>query len=262
MIKIGVCTAIDNIEKAARLGFEYIETNLSQLAALSDEDFEAAAARVDAAPIGVEACNVMLPGSIKVAGEGVNAQDIHNYLDKAFPRAKRLGCQVVVFGSGRSRSVPDGYDSGMAWRQIANFLRLLERHAQENDITVVIEPLRAAESTQMNFVSEATLMASLLQMPHIAVLGDTYHMAMGFEPLSALTKAGSLLKHIHVANAIGRRYPKAGDGEDYDKLFRVLTQMGYEGRVSVEAGCDDFEADGRLAYQVLDEARRRNLIGE
>ena len=251
MIRLGICTDVTNINEIAEIGFDYLEFNLAKLYAMTEEEFASVCALVDAAPIKVEACNCMLPGDIKVVGENVNAQAIHDYLDKAFGRARRLGVKVVVFGSGNSRRVPEGFDTSVAWRQIGNYLRLVERHAMENDITVVIEPLRAGECNIMNFVSEATLMASLIQMPHIAVLADTYHMALGSEPLSALTMAGSLLKHVHIANAIGRKYPKEGDGERYADIFETLKEMGYEGRVSVEAGCDDFSKDAREAFRVL-----------
>ena len=34
-------------------------------------------------------------------------------------------------------AVPEGFDTAKAWRQISNFLRMAERHAQENDLTIV-----------------------------------------------------------------------------------------------------------------------------
>ena len=255
MIRLGVCTDVKNINELAEIGYDYLEYGLARLAGLSEEEFSEVVKIVDAAPIKVEACNGMMPGEIKVVGEEVNAQAIHNYLDLAFSRAKRLGVKVIVFGSSASRRVPEGFDTAVAWRQVSNFLRMVERHAMENDITVVIEPLRAVESNIMNFVSEATLMASLIQMPHIAVLADTYHMAMGSEPFSAMTMAGDLLKHVHIANAIGRKYPKEGDGERYEEIFATLKEMGYEGRVSVEAACSDFSSDARAAFKVLNALR-------
>lgn len=255
MIRLGVCTDVKNINEAAEIGFDYLEFSLAKLASLTEEEYREVCDIVDNAPIKVEACNGMLPGDIKVVGEQVNAQIIHDYLDKAFARARRLGAKVVVFGSGASRRVPDGFDTSVAWRQIGNYLRMVQRHAMENDITVVIEPLRAVECNIMNYVSEATLMASLIQMPNIAVLADTFHMAMGSEPLSALTMAGSLLKHMHIANAIGRKYPKTGDGERYVEIFETLKEMGYEGRISVEAGCEDFSREARQAFEVLNAQR-------
>ena len=255
MIKLGVCTGISNIKKAAAAGFDYIEAALNGIAALSDEEYEKALGEVNQASIKVEACNCLLPGSLKVTGPDVNAQALHDYLEKAFTRAEKLGTKVVVFGSGAARGVPEGFDVAQAWRQIANFLRLCESHASAHDITVVIEPLRSGECNIINYVSEATILASLVQMEHICVLGDTYHMAFGHEGFRALSMAGSLLKHIHVANAIGRLYPKVGDGEDYEGLFATLKAMGYEGRVSVEGKCSDFDVDARAAHEALAAAR-------
>ena len=257
MIKLGVCTDYTNINKVAEAGFDYLEGGLSKLAAMSEEEYQKIVSLVDAAPIKVEACNGMVPGSIKLTGPEVVAQTIHNYLDLAFTRAERLGVKTVVFGSGAARQVPEGFDTAQAWRQVGNFLRLCERHAAEHDITIAIEPLRSGECNILNYVSEATAIASLIQMPHIAVLGDTYHMAMGGEPFSALKMAGGLLRHVHVANAIGRKYPKPGDGERYAELFETLRSIPYEYRVSVEGGCDDFDTDVVEAFKALDAERSK-----
>lgn len=257
MIRIGICAPIEKINEVAGYGYEYIEGNLAQLAAMSDEEFETIAALVDAAPIKVEAYNCQLPGSIKITGPSVDAQVIHDYLDKAFARAKRLGGVVSVFGSGGSRNVPDGWPIDVAWRQITNYLRMAERHAADHGITIAIEPLRRAESNIINMVSEATALASIVQLPHIRALGDTYHMALGSEPLSALTLAGGMLAHVHTANPIGRVFPKPGDGEDYAMIFKALDAGGYEGRISVEGGCADFAAEAPVAFSTLDEARSK-----
>ena len=255
MIKLGVCTDIKNIGKVAAAGFDYLEAGFSRIARMSEEEYDEAVKLVDAAPIKVEACNGMVPGDIKLTGPDVNAQVIHDYLDIAFKRAARLGVKVVVFGSGAARAVPEGFDTAQAWRQISNFLRMAERHAAEYDINIAIEPLRAAECNIMNYVSEATLMAALVQMPHVGALADTYHMALGSEPFSAIKMAGSLLMHVHTANAIGRVCPKKGDGEKYTELFDTLKSINYQGRVSIEGAIKDFDNDIIAGFEVLNEAR-------
>ena len=256
MIRLGICTDIANIDLVAEIGYDYMETGLSGLAALSDEEFEAVAGRAARARIRVEACNGMMPASIPVTGPGVNAQAIHDYLNRAFARAKRLGVEVVVFGSSGARNVPEGFDIAQAWRQIGNFLRLAQSHAKESGITIAIEPLRKGESNIINYVSEAVCLSSLLQLSNVRALGDTYHMEVGSEPWSALTLAGPMLAHVHTANALGRILPREGDGEDYEAIFRALKAGGYDARVSCEAGCSDFESDARAAFQVLDRTRR------
>ena len=257
MIRLGICTDIANIDLVAEIGYDYMETGLSALAALSDEEYEQAAQRVEAAAIKVEACNGMMPASIPVTGPNVNAQQIHEYLDKAFARAKRLGVEVVVFGSSGARNVPEGFGVDQAWRQIGNFLRIAQGHAVEHGITIAIEPLRRGESNIINYVSEAVLLSSILQLSNVRALADTYHMAMGSEPYSVLTMAGPMLAHVHTANAIGRILPKEGDGEDYDGIFAALRAGGYDARMSCEAGCKDFAVDARAAFAVLDKARRK-----
>ncbi len=255
MIRLGVCTSPANADIVAEIGFDYVEFSLSSVAAMSDEEFSALALKMDECAIRVEAFNGMVPGTVPITGPNVNASQQHEYLELAFSRARRLGGKVVVFGSSAARNVPEGFPIDMAWRQIVNFLRLAERHAANYEITIAIEPLCKRESNVINYVSEAVLLSSIHQLPHIRALGDTYHMAMGSEPLSALTLAGDMLAHVHTANAIGRKYPKAGDGEDYEAIFRALIEGGYQGRVSIEGGCDDFVPDAKAGYEVLLAAR-------
>ena len=46
-MRFGVCTDVDNIEVAQRLGFAYIECYAAGLAAMTEEEFERAKAAVE-----------------------------------------------------------------------------------------------------------------------------------------------------------------------------------------------------------------------
>lgn len=255
MIQLGICTAAQYAPQMKQIGFDYIELGMSATARLTDAEFAETKRILADCGLPCEAMNGMLPPEVRVTGSNVQAQKIHDYLDLAFGRARELGVKVVVFGSGGARAVPDGFEYAQAWRQLANYLRMAERHAHEHDLTIAIEPLRRAECNIINYVSEATLLASLVNMPHIGVLGDLYHMVTGSEPLSSLTQAGELLQHIHVANGIGRWFPKPRDGENYAGLFETLTNMGYSGRVSIEGKTNDLLTDAAVAYRYLDQLR-------
>ena len=169
--------------------------------------------------------------------------------------------KVVVFGSGAARGVPEGWPQDEAWRQIARYLTIAEEYCAKYDVTIAIEPLRRAECNIMNLVTEGTLMSALLNLPHIGTLGDTHHMLCGHEPFSALTQAGRLLKHVHISHSMGdeggRDYPAPNDDNDYDVIFEALKAGGYEGRVSIEAGCKDMTVDGAKAFEVLDALRKK-----
>ena len=260
MIRLGVCTSPENIRTVAELGFDYLEASLSGLAALSDGEFEQTRALVLASPIRVEAANGMLPGTLKVTGPMRDPQALSSYLDKAFRRAAELGVKTVVFGSGAARAVPADWPFEKAWREIADYLRLCEFYCERYDIDVAIEPLRIGECNILNYVSEAVAISSLLALPRIGALGDSYHMACGHEPFEALTRAGGHLFHVHLCRfAWGdpsvRTYPFEGDGSDHEALFAALRAGGYDRRVSVEAGCKDLVADGRKAFELLNRLR-------
>lgn len=261
MIRLGVCTKPENAELVGRLGFDFIEMSLAWLEDLSDEEYARQRDILKAAPIGAEACNGMLPGRVRVTGPDVDESVIRAYLEKAFFRAHEMGVKVVVFGSGAARGVPEGWPQDEAWRQIARYLTIAEEYCEKYDITVAIEPLRRAECNIMNLVTEGTLMSALLNLPHIGTLGDTHHMLCGHEPFSALTQAGRLLRHVHISHSMGdeggRDYPAPGDDNDYDVIFEALKAGGYEGRVSIEAGCKDMAIDGAKAFEVLDALRKK-----
>ena len=261
MIRLGVCTKPENIKLMAELGFEFIEVSLAWLAGLSEEEYQEQLKIVREAPIGAEAANGMLPGELKVTGPDVDDSAVCAYLEKAFSRAHEMGIKTVVFGSGAARRVPDGWSQAEAWRQIAHFLTIVEEYGTKYDITLAIEPLRRAECNIMNLVTEGTLMSSVLNLPHIGTLGDTHHMMCGCEPMSALTQAGRQLKHVHISHSMGdeggRDWPSEGDGNDYDAMFAAMKAGGYDGRVSIEAGCKDMSIDGVKAFAVLDACRRK-----
>lgn len=256
MIKIGVCAGPERLEAAARLGFDYAEWSLAGVMDMEEPAFDDAVRRVQDAPIQVEAMNGMLPGTLKITGLTGNLRLIRDYLDRAFERMARLNAGVVVFGSGGARGVEAGFPFDEAWRQIADFLRLAGEMAAPHRIRIAIEPLRREECNIINYVSEAMALSALVHMENVGVLGDSFHMHSVAEPFSALERAGKRLFHVHTANPQGRIFPAPGDGADYAGLFSALNAVGYAGRVSVEAGCSDFEAEGALALKALRQAQQ------
>lgn len=256
MIRLGICTDEHHAAALKEMGYDYFELSMNRMAAFTEAEFDAL--RADCAQTGLvcEVMNCMLPSSLAVTGEHVDEAALRAYLDHAFGRASLLGVQVVVFGSGASRRVPDGFPFDEAWRQIAAFLRLADAYAEKYGLTIAIEPLNTVECNILNYVSEATALCALLETAHVRALGDYYHMAAGKESVAALTHAGQSLAHVHIACPGARTYPLPGDGADYASLFDALRRAGYEGRVSIEGAAKDFAADAKAAFALLDALRR------
>ena len=252
MAAIGICTDFVNLPEVAALGFDYVELSLREVAALSASDFAELADYADAAGIAVYACRDMLPEDLPVTGPGVNAAALHGYLKHALGRAHRLGVKIVTLDAAKSRAVPGDGDYPFAWRQLGNFLRLCQGHARDWGVTICLEPLRKADCSLLNLVSEATLIAGLLQLSNIAVAAHWGHMSMASEPMDALWKAAPLLRHIHLENALTRRLPAPGDGEDYARMLSPLNVMGYSGGVSLcGTVADTFARDAAAAAEYI-----------
>lgn len=254
-MKLGLCTNFDNLELAAKVGFDYIECAFSTLANMPEEDYQKLLARKDTFPIPVSKANLFLPGDVKPLGPDACEKVQREYLDRAFRRAHAIGVKLVVFGSGGARRVPEGWSYARAWRQLADFLELVAEYALQYDVVVALEPLRSVECNLLNYVSEGTALCGIVNHPYITVLGDTFHMKSGAEPLDHLVRAGKKLSHIHISHSLpdlsGRIFPCVGDGEDYAAYIDVLKKMGYQGDISVEAGCTDLEKDGLAAVACI-----------
>lgn len=256
-MKLGVCTGPENIEAAAKAGFDYIEWGMARIAGLSEEEFQAVLAKKPSFPIPILKCNGFLPGDVKVTGPDASEQVQREYLERAMSRGHALGVKTVVFGSGGARRVPEGWDFAEAWRQIVAFLKLTAEYCDKYDIDIAIEPLRRQECNIINLVSEGVAAAAMANHPRIGGLGDTFHMLSCHEPWEAFAHAGKTLKHVHISQALpdlsARIYPAPDDGQDYAAIAKVLKEMGYEGGVSVEAHCGDFAKEAPAAYARLAE---------
>src|SRR5882672_10484468 len=71
-VQVGYCTTLGNLDAAKAAGFDYVELSTSEIAALSDADFEQAASRIRQTGIPVPATNLFLPATLKVTGPAID----------------------------------------------------------------------------------------------------------------------------------------------------------------------------------------------
>ncbi len=264
-MKIGCClnmvatgadgTGIERLETIARLGYDYVELPLAEMAALSEEQFAEIKRQVAQSGLRCETCNNFFPGTIRLTGPDVNMDEVLAYADMALGRAEELGVQYVVFGSGKAKWVPEGFSMEEGYRQVVELLRQVSPLAGKHKITIVIEPLRKPECNLINSFAEGCKLRADADVPHVKVLVDFYHMTVEQEPVAHLLEQGrENLRHVHFANPTGRVYPKEEKEADYKPFFDALKAIGYDTRISCEAYAKDFEAEAREALAFL----RRN----
>lgn len=249
-IRLGCCGGPDRLRQVQNAGYDYIEMPVAAVKPEQpDSEFEKVLEQVEDFDIVAEAWNCLLPKDLKVAGPEVDDYRVERYLRTAFERIEELGGEIVVFGSGGARRVPDGFSMEEARDQIVEFVTLAGQIAGKHGITVAVEPLNPRECNIVNTVAEALDIVRAADHPFVKALADLYHMDEQSEPVSAILAAGDNLAHTHTADT-GRLYPGSGS-YPHAEFFAALRNIGYEGRLSVECTFNDWDTEPRKALEFL-----------
>jgi D-psicose/D-tagatose/L-ribulose 3-epimerase len=253
-VAVGYCTGVKNVAAAKAAGFDYIEMGTSEIAALTDADFERVAAEIKQIGLLVPVTNLFLPGTLKVTGPDIDPAAQMAYVTKAFDRLQRLGVQIVVFGSGGARRVPDGFDKDAAFKQLVDFGKRIAPEARKRGITVTIEPLRSQESNIINTAREGLALVRAIGDPGFQLMIDFYHLASEKEDPAIVIDARDHIRHLHMANPQGRVFPLKWEEFDYAPFFANLRKIGYDKRISVEASTKDLPGEAPQAIALLRKA--------
>ncbi len=209
-MRFGCCAGLDKMGIVQEAGYDYIELAVGTVKPESpDDEFEPIKQEILSYEIIPEAWNCLLPGNLKVTGPEVDMYRAERYLRTAFQRIEELGGEVVVFGSGGARNVPEGFPMEEARKQIVEFVTLAGQIAGTHGIVIAIEPLNSKESNIINSVKEAHEFVKQADHPFVKVLADLYHLQEENEPLANIIEVGSDLAHTHTADT-GRLYPGSG----------------------------------------------------
>ena len=256
-VRVGYCTGLKNLEAAKAAGFDYVEVSATEIASLSDADFDAAAAKIKQIGIATPAANLFLPGTLKVTGPDIDPAAQMAHVKKAFTRLAKLGTEVVVFGSGGARRVPDGFAKEEAFKQLVDFGRRAAVEARANGITITIEPLRKQETNIINTAAEGLELVNAIGDPNFQLMIDFYHLASEQEDPGIVLRAKDHIRHLHMANPTGRVFPQKWEEFDYAPFFANLRAIGYDKRISVEGNTTDLAAQGPPAVALLHKAFER-----
>lgn len=251
MIRFGYNAELKDAPALAELGYDYIETGLSGLAALDEEEFSRQKQALLATPLRAEVLNILLPPQLKVVGDTYSRKAAEDYLDGALPRAKQLGAQLVVFGSGGAKRIPEGFSHSRAMEQLRDFVDLLAKKAQEYDLLFPIEALRHEECNCINSLAEARELMESAHSPRIRMLADLFHMAAVGETPADMQALGDTLIHVHIARPQSRTSPAPGDGYDYAPFFAALAEMGYGARISFEGKVESLSEEAAVCLETL-----------
>jgi D-psicose/D-tagatose/L-ribulose 3-epimerase len=250
-VQVGWCTPLKTLEAAKAAGFDYAELGTTEIANLSEEDFERALADIKRIGLPAPAANLFLPASLKVTGPQIDPDQQMLYVRKAFDRLARIGTEILVLGSGGARRVPDGFSKEEAFKQLVDFGRRISPEAQKRGITLAIEPLRREETNIINTAAEGLDLVKAINHPSFQLMIDFYHLASEKEDPEIVSRAGPHLRHLHTANPKGRVFPLDWNEFEYAPFFATLRTIAYAKRISVEASTTDFPREAPLSIALL-----------
>lgn len=250
-VQVGLCTDLKGIDDAKAVGFDYVELRTSEIVALSEADFEALQEKLTKLKLSVPVTYQFLPGTLKVTGPNINKELQMDYVRKAFDRVSRLGVQIVTFGSGAARQVPDGFSQEAAFQQLVEFGQRIGPEARAKQIIIAIEPQRQQECNIINTAAEGLKWVKAVNDPNIQLMIDFYHLAEVKESPAIILQAQNHLFHLHMANPQGRVFPLRWEEYDYAAFFAQLRKIGYHRRISMEGYTKDIAKEGPLTIALL-----------
>lgn len=238
-MKFGVWTSLANMSIIEKIGYDYVELPVDSVKPeKGGKEFLQLRKQIEQFNIKPEVFNCFIPAHLKIVGPRVDFITLCKYVRIALERVAISGGEIVVFGSGSARKIPEEFRREHAIRQLKDFLQMLSDEAQKNNLLIAIEPLRKEETNIVNQVEEAHELSLKINQKPIGVMADFYHMNEENESLSNLIKAKDKLMHIHVADT-GRRCPGSGE-YDYSAFFKYLKKAGYDSRISCECRWGNF----------------------
>lgn len=234
-MKFGVCKTIDNAREIKDAGFDYIEINLAKICALSDGEFLNSVNHLKEVGLKAKTSNCFFPGDILLVGENVDFDKIKEYIQTALYRANEMGVEVTVLGSGKSRSLPDGFNRDVAVEQFSKTVKICSEIAKKYGIKIAIEPLSQRDSNFLNTVGETKVFCDGLGLENVGIAADFFHMYMNCESLEDFEDAKKYIFHLHIAKPDPSRIaPQEADKPTLEKWARSIKNIGYDCRMSLE----------------------------
>jgi len=242
-IRIGVCTGPEDAALLKEGGCDYVEAGVRSFLK-PDEAEWTPSVDLETLPLRIESYNGFLPGDLKITGLAVDLERLKTYVTRACERAKRVGSSVIVWGSGGSRKIPDGWDRAKAEEQYVAALGLAGPIAAANGLVLALENLPTRETNIANTTVEAMGYIRKAAAEGIALMVDLRHFTTMNEPLENLDACKDLLVHSHVGDPL----------VNPDRLKQQLGRLkanGYAARMSIEGGVKDLENGLKPAVEAL-----------
>jgi sugar phosphate isomerase/epimerase len=255
--KLGMATGLENDSLLYASGFRLIGTSVGSLISpsLSEEEFAANLKKIKALKCRLYMCNVLFPGSLKIAGPEVDEAKVLSYLEAVLGRARKAGVKHLILGSGGARKLPEGYDREKAKTEFAVLTRKMAIAAKRYRITIILESLNSTETNFINRLSDAADVVRGASHPNFRLNADIYHMLKEGEPPEEIRKAGDVIVYSEIAEKEQRTLPGVVR-EDFRPYLQALKDIRFKGPIIIEGRVGDIRVDVPQAFHYLTQQLR------
>ena len=244
-LPLGVCTSYDKAGLLKQLGYSFVEESVGKFLIPDlggDEQYQKNRLALKEETIPVRSYIYFFPGKLKSVGPDLHHEAILERADLALRRAKECGSKNIVFGSGGSRAIPDGFDRDKAKAQHIALCQKMAPIAEKYGVTLAIEPLNRGETNFINSLADGVEIIRAVNNPWFRLQCDIYHMLKEDEKPEEIVKYGQYIAHCHLAEKQSRTAPGV-KGDDFRPYFRALKQIKYQGGLSLECNWTDFDKE-------------------
>ncbi|WP_346237334.1 sugar phosphate isomerase/epimerase family protein [Niabella insulamsoli] len=248
---LGVCAKLSDAHLVKQAGYQFIQPTVGEVVKpLQPDTSYVIAENISNPEVDIDVINVFIPGSIKTTGPEVDEDRTLDYAKTVFERAHQLKIRLIVFGSGASRMVPEGFSHDTAFEQFVSVSKKLAALAAKYDIVLALESQNKLECNFLNTVAECIKVARAVNHPNFRICVDIYHMMRENEPARVIMDGGPLVYHCDIGEKETRSAPGVA-GDDFRPYFKAFQKIGYKGKIALECRFKDMERELPLAMKTI-----------
>lgn len=216
-----------------RCGFYGVEVNLPAM-----EQFDPAALRSLVQRHGLQLDQLATGAFAKAHGYSLSTNDpdirrqsIQGCIQN-LEFAARAGCGVIL---GFFKGGP-GQARDSACLLLTDSLQQIRPYAERWGVPVLLEATNHRETSAACTLQETLDILAAVNSPSFGLLADTYHMNLEETSVyDALQHYAGWFERLHLSDD-NRFFPGFG-GLDFKRIFSLLSQNGYSGRLGIEGNC-------------------------
>lgn len=193
-------------------------------------------------------CAAMSP-DYDMRGTAKQQEDAHAYLRSIIDVTPAFGATKVagpMYSTvGRADAVSES-DYREQWKTVTGNLRQVADYAGNKGLKIAIEPLNRFETDFINTIDQCLNLIYDTGSEAMVIHYDTFHMNIEEKHQGdAIRKAGKYLGHFHACGC--DRGTPGGDHINWQEIKTALTDIGYDGEISIESFTQDVKVIAKAA---------------